>query len=81
MSKVFETICKETGIRTVYTYQEPQSRGLQSVELFYPKGYMNEAEKLEHENKNLPKSRQKFINPANGKEIGYYRAKNLGIVD
>jgi len=42
---------------------------------------MNEAEKLEHENKNLPKSRQKFINPANGKEIGYYRAKNLGLVD
>jgi hypothetical protein len=28
----------------------------------------------------LPKTQRKYINPANGKEVGYTRAKNLGLI-
>lgn len=78
--KTFETTCKETGIRTVYTYQEPMSRGIQSVELFYPKNYLSEPDRLDQINQSLPKHKQRYINPESGKEIGYYRAKTLGLV-
>jgi hypothetical protein len=31
-------------------------------------------------NDSLPKTKRKYINPANGKEVGYARAKTLGLI-
>ena len=30
--------------------------------------------------KSLPKTKQKYLNPKTGKEVGYVRAKNLGLI-
>jgi hypothetical protein len=32
------------------------------------------------ENSPIPKSQRKYLNPKNGKYVGYTRAKNLGII-
>lgn len=32
------------------------------------------------EGKKLPKTKMKYLNPATGKEVGYVRAKNLGLI-
>ena len=41
---------------------------------------MSPLEKLKRANKKAPKSAQKYFNPANGKMVGYQRAKVLGII-
>ena len=46
-----------------------------SVELFYPEGYF-----VEDRNENLPKTKRKYLNPANGKMVAYTRAKELGLI-
>jgi hypothetical protein len=50
------------------------------AEFEYPKEYLDEFNKKEKIKNNLPKTKQMFLNPATGKEVGYYRAKNLGLV-
>ena len=42
--------------------------------------YTSDAEDLKLKNKKLPKTKQRFINPKNGKEVSYQRAKELGII-
>ena len=51
-----------------------------SVSIHYPKNYTSDAEDLKLKNKKLPKTKQRFINPKNGKEVSYQRAKELGII-
>ena len=69
------------GIRTVWKFDlDKFDRGPIEVELFYPKDYMSPLEKLKRANKKTPKSSQKYLNPANGKMVGYQRAKALGII-
>lgn len=75
-----EFTCTETGIKTIYTYQESIVRGIQSVEIVYPSSYRNSAELQDEKNKKLPKSKQRFLNPETGKEVSYMRAKALGIL-
>lgn len=77
---IFKTLCEHTGIETTYTYGPDKSRGIIKVELNYPKEYLKELEESERKNSQLPKYKQKFLNPATGKEVSYFRAKNLGLV-
>ena len=49
------------------------------VEMIYPQGFF-EDEIDEIENDKLPKTKRKYLNPANGKMVAYTRAKELGIV-
>ena len=65
------------GIRSVWKYDlDAYPNGPISVENFYPNGFVADVEK---ENK-LPKTQRKYINPANGKEVSYGRAKQLGLI-
>jgi len=32
-------------------------------------------------NEDLPKTKRRYINPKNGKDVAYFRAKQLGLVD
>ena len=77
-SKTF--ICESTGIKTIYHYQDSIVRGIESVEIEYPKDYLDALNKKEKQQSALPKTKQMFLNPKTGKEVGYYRAKNLGLV-
>lgn len=80
MVKVFT--CEVTGIKTTYTYNGNSIvGGMVKAEFEYPKEYLDEFNKKEKRTSNLPKTKQMFMNPATGKEVGYYRAKNLGLVD
>jgi len=77
--KVF--VCELTGIKTTYTYNsESIVSGIVKAEFEYPKGYLEEFNKKEKYQKNLPKTKQMFLNPKTGKEVSYYRAKALGLV-
>lgn len=37
-------------------------------------------EKKVLDGKKVPKTKMKYLNPATGKEVGYVRAKNLGLI-
>jgi hypothetical protein len=77
--KVFT--CEITGISTTYTYRKDSIvSGIEKAEFEYPKEYLDEFNKKEKRQSNLPKTKQMFLNPKTGKEVGYYRAKNLGLV-
>jgi hypothetical protein len=74
-------VCDITGIKTTYTYNGASIvSGIVKAEFEYPKEYLDEFNKKEKIKNNLPKTKQMFLNPATGKEVGYYRAKNLGLV-
>lgn len=80
MVKVFT--CELTGIKTTYTYnRESIVSGIAKAEFEYPKEYLDEFNKKEKRTSNLPKTKQMFLNPKTGKEVSYYRAKALGLVD
>ena len=73
--------CELTGIKTTYTYRKDSVvSGIEKAEFEYPKEYLDDFAKKEKIKNNLPKTKQMFLNPATGKEVGYYRAKNLGLV-
>jgi hypothetical protein len=76
----YKAVCEHTGIITVYTYGEDKSRGVICVELEYPGDYIKELRGKERSNSNLPKYKQRFVNPKTGREVSYLRAKHLGIV-
>ena len=77
--KVFT--CELTGIKTTYTYNGASIvNGIIKAEFEYPKEYLDDFAKKEKIKNNLPKTKQMFLNPATEKEVGYYRAKNLGLV-
>ena len=65
------------GIRSVWKYDlDYYPNGPISVETFYPNGFVSDAEKEDK----LPKTQRKYINTANGKEVSYGRAKQLGLI-
>ena len=60
--KVF--VCELTGIKTTYTYNsESIVSGIVKAEFEYPKEYLDEFNKKEKYQKNLPKTKQMFLNP------------------
>lgn len=69
------------GTISIWKYNlDKFERGPIEVEIVYPKDFLTPEQELKKANKKLPKSQQQFLNPANGKMIGYYRAKTLGLV-
>lgn len=73
--------CDVTGIKTTYTYRTHSiTSGMEKAEFEYPKEYLEELNKKEKYQKNLPKTKQMYLNPKTGKEVSYYRAKTLGLV-
>ena len=46
----------------------------------YPKGWKSPLDIIKGENKKLPLSKQQFLNPATGKMVAYFRAKQLGLI-
>ena len=78
MTKTFT--CEHTGIKTTYTYQDSIVNGIKSVDIEYPKGYLEQFAKEEKRVNNLPKTKQMFFNPKTGKDVSYFRAKTLGLV-
>lgn len=82
MSKIVSVFtCDSTGIKTTYTYRGSSiATGIEKAEFEYPKEYLEEFAKKEKYQKNLPKTKQMFLNPKTGKEVSYYRAKALGLV-
>jgi len=80
MIKVFT--CEVTGIKTTYTYNKDSVvSGIVKAEFEYPPGYLDAFNKKEKHQKSLPKTKQMFLNPKTGKEVRYYRAKALGLVE
>lgn len=80
MIKVF--VCEVTGIKTTYTYNSGSVvSGIAKAEFEYPPGYLDSFNKKEKHQKSLPKTKQTFLNPKTGKEVSYYRAKALGLVE
>ena len=78
MRQFIRTYEHEGGIKDIWTYDLDKSQnGPISVETIYPKGYKHPLVKDDYE---LPLTQRKWINPANGKEVGYTRAKNLGLI-
>ena len=78
---------EEPKARTKYTQEFKDSEGNISTWYFdfdkYVGGlYKVEVEEVEVETKNedLPLTQRKFLNPANGKMVGYGRAKQLGLI-
>lgn len=55
-------------------------RGPYEVEIIYPKNYKSPLDLLENSNDNLPLTKRKYINPANGKLVSYQRAKTLNLI-
>lgn len=70
-----------TKIRQVWYYDlEKFPNGAYKTETFYPGNFQSAEEELTKSNKKLPITKQTWINPANGKEVGYTRAKALGLI-
>jgi hypothetical protein len=75
--KFTKTFSNDQGIISIWKYDlDKTTRGPVEVEQIYPKDYISPIDK----NKKPSKSQQKYINPKNGKEISYYRAKALGLI-
>ena len=82
MKKLVSVVtCEHTGIVTTYTYRTHSiTSGIEKAEFEYPKEYLDSFKKKEKYTKNLPKTKQMYLNPKTGKEVSYYRAKALGLV-
>jgi hypothetical protein len=73
--------CDVTGIKTTYTYRGSSIvSGIESAEFDYPKEYLDQFVKEEKRTKNLPKTKQMYLNPKTGREVSYFRAKTLGLI-
>lgn len=73
-------VCEVTGITTTYHYQDSIVNGIKSVEIEYPKGYLEAFNKKQKHQDNLPKTKRLYLNPATGKDVSYARARSLGLV-
>lgn len=74
ITRVFKSVDGATS-----TWQYENGR-LVKVSIVYPEGYTSLEEDLKNKNKKVAKTKRQFINPKNGKKVGYSRAKALGLV-
>lgn len=73
--------CKRTKIKRTYTYRGNSIvNGIQSLIIEYPVGYLKELKINTKDNKDLPKTKQLYTNPATGKEVSYSRARAIGLI-
>jgi hypothetical protein len=69
------------GVISLWKYDlDKYDKGPIEVELIYPKGFKSPQEKIDDNNNKLPLKYREYINPVNGKIVGYARAKSLGII-
>lgn len=72
---------EKTGVtHTWYFEKDKLNLGPYKVTIDYPKSYTSDTEDKKQANKKLSKTKRRFINPKNGKEVSYQRAKQLGLV-
>lgn len=78
VTKTFKSI---DGVTSTWYYEKDRlNLGPFKVEIKYPDNYTSLEEDIKKKNKKVSKTNQRFINPKNGKEISYQRAKALGLV-
>ena len=73
----------EDGTKMTWYYDTNRTtNGPVKVDISYPKDYdfRTFEEKLRDENKKVPLTKRKYLNPANDKLVGYTRARALGII-
>jgi hypothetical protein len=69
------------GVVALWKYDlDITDRGPIEVELIYPKNFKTAQDKMDENNNKLPLKYREYINPNNGKIVGYARAKSLGII-
>jgi hypothetical protein len=70
-----------TKIKHIWYYDlEKFPNGAYKTETFYPSNFQSKEEELTTSNRKVSLTKQTWINPANGKEVGYARAKSLGLI-
>jgi hypothetical protein len=79
-----QTFIDDEGIKYTWKYDlDKFEYGPIEVDVVYPSGYKPIFEKQEEQktiNSKIPLKYQTFLNPKNGKQVSYQRAKQLGII-
>lgn len=71
----------DDGVKSTWTYDLNKfANGPISVDITYPNGSKHRNQILEEENAKLPLTKRRYNNPATGKMVNYYRAKQLGLI-
>ena len=71
---------EEDGTKTKWTWDKKKSPYAPlSVEVIYPKGWDFGVVEGE-DDEDLPKTKRKYLNPNNGKFVGYTRARALNLI-
>ena len=65
---------------TWYWDKEKHPRGPYKVTVSYPDGFEDEETKRIKQNRKLPKTQRRYLNPQTGKEVSYGRAKQLKLI-
>jgi len=69
-----------TGRRSVWTYDLNKfPNGPIKTEHFTPKS-LDQPDEDDPTNESIPKTKRKYLNPENGKLVGYTRAVQLGLI-
>ena len=78
----FTRVMKDSdGVTSTWIYNlDKFDRGPIEVINEYPKDWKSPEEEHETDERNLPITKRTFLNQANGKFVGYGRAKQLGII-
>ena len=75
--KYTREVVHEDGVKQTWSYDTSISmNGPIKVDISYPNAYVS----FEEEEEKLPASKRKYLNPHNGKLVGYGRAKQLGLI-
>ena len=78
---VTKTFKSNDGVVSTWYYEKDRlNLGPFKVTIDYPKDWTSQEEDLKKKNKKISKTNQRFINPKNGKEVSYQRAKALGLI-
>lgn len=79
--KYKQVFTNSEGVKTIWHWDKTKfPNGPIKVETQFPQGWESETQKVEKQNKKLPKTKRKYFNPSNGKMVGYARAKSLGLI-
>ena len=71
------------GTKHIWSYDlQKFENGPISVDIIYPKSVslLTKEQELSKQQKNIPLTKRTWINPTNGKEVGYARAKTLNLI-
>jgi hypothetical protein len=71
----------DDGTTEIWKYDlDKFDKGPIETTTIYAKDYKSPLEIIKAENKNIPLTKQQWLNPSNGKMVGYARAKSLGLI-